>query len=46
MQNLSRVWNHPYILKMAKTRADIKAMFEDDKDVDEQGNLQNFIDDG
>ena len=30
VQNLSRVWNHPYILAMAKTRADEKAMLDDD----------------
>ena len=41
-QNLSRVWNHPYILKMAKTRADLKRMFEDN---DEEGSLKDFIDD-
>ena len=29
VQNLSRVWNHPYILSLAKTRADEKAMLED-----------------
>jgi len=44
VQNLSRVWNHPYILKMAKTKADIKAMFEDD--VDDDGNIKDLIDDG
>ncbi len=43
VQNLSRVWNHPYILKMAKTRADLKMMFEDN---DEEGSLKDFIDDG
>ncbi len=41
-QNLSQVWNHPYILKMAKTRADLKRMFEDN---DEEGSLKDFIDD-
>jgi len=44
VQNLSRVWNHPYILKMAKTKADYKAMFEDD--IGDDGNLKDFIDDG
>ena len=43
LQNLSRVWNHPHILKMAKTRADLKMMFEDN---DEEGSLKDFIDDG
>jgi transcriptional regulator ATRX len=43
VQNLSRVWNHPYILKMAKTKADLKAMFEDD--IGDDGNLKDFIDD-
>lgn len=43
-QNLSRVWNHPYILLMAKNRSDLKKMFEDD-DEDEAGSLKDFIDD-
>merc|ERR1712223_756889 len=34
--NLSRVWNHPYILLKAKERADIKKMFEDDAEEDER----------
>ncbi|XP_059093491.1 transcriptional regulator ATRX-like isoform X2 [Tigriopus californicus] len=48
VQNLSRVWNHPHILAMAKSRADLKAMDESDDnmdDADETGNLQGFIDD-
>lgn len=48
VQNLSRVWNHPHILAMAKSRADLKAMDESDEnmdDADETGNLQGFIDD-
>lgn len=45
VQNLSRVWNHPHILKMAKTRADLKSMFEDNEE-DEEGSLKDFIDDG
>jgi len=36
VQNLSRVWNHPYILLKAKERADIKRMFEDDAEELEQ----------
>jgi len=36
VQNLSRVWNHPYILLKAKERADIKKMFEDDAEEDER----------
>merc|ERR1719412_3130144 len=36
VQNLSRVWNHPYILLQAKERADIKKMFEDDAEEDER----------
>ena len=30
VQNLSRVWNHPYILLKAKEKADIAKMFQDD----------------
>ena len=45
VQNLSRVWNHPYILAMAKTRADQKALDDEDED-DEEGSLKDFIDDG
>ncbi len=44
MQNLSRVWNHPYILKMAKNRADQKSLLEDDDG--DGGSLKDFIDDG
>ena len=44
VQNLSRVWNHPYILAMAKTRADEKRMLEDSSG--EEGSLKDFIDDG
>merc|ERR1719483_695292 len=36
VQNLSRVWNHPYILLKAKERQDIKRMFADDAEEDEQ----------
>merc|ERR1719361_57121 len=33
--NLSRVWNHPYILLKAKEKADIAAMFKDDAEEEE-----------
>merc|ERR1719148_493625 len=36
VQNLSRVWNHPFILLKAKERQDIKRMFADDAEEDEQ----------
>lgn len=41
VQNLSRVWNHPYILLMAKHRSDEKKMFEDDEE-----ELNDFVVDG
>ena len=41
VQNLSRVWNHPYILLMAKNRSDEKKMFEDDEE-----DLNDFVVDG
>ena len=41
VQNLSRVWNHPYILLMAKNRTDEKKMFEDDEE-----DLNDFVVDG
>merc|ERR1719412_181264 len=44
VQNLSRVWNHPYILLKAKERADEKRMLEDSSG--EEGSLKDFIDDG
>ena len=34
--NLSRVWNHPYILLKAKEKADIAAMFKDDAEEEER----------
>merc|ERR1719471_2844490 len=34
VQNLSRVWNHPYILLRAKERADIAKMMQDDLEED------------
>ena len=34
--NLSRVWNHPYILLKAKEKADIAAMFKDDAEEEEK----------
>merc|ERR1719412_1150503 len=47
VQNLSRVWNHPYILLQAKERSDAKAMLQDDEDFidDDEGSLKDFIDD-
>lgn len=39
--NLSRVWNHPYILLMAKHRDDEKRMFDDDDD-----ELKEFVVEG
>ena len=36
VQNLSRVWNHPYILLRAKERADIARMMQDDLEEDEK----------
>merc|ERR1719340_28106 len=41
VQNLSRVWNHPYILLMAKHRSDEKRMFDDDEE-----DLNDFVVDG
>ena len=41
VQNLSRIWNHPYILLLSKIRKDAK---EDDESGSE-GSLVNFIDD-
>ena len=38
VQNLSRVWNHPYILLMAKHRDDEKKMFDDDEE-----ELKDFV---
>ena len=49
VQNLSRVWNHPFILLTAKERSDAKAMLDDDDefiDDDDEGSLKDFIDDG
>ena len=40
VQNLSRIWNHPCILLLAKQRKDEK----DDQD-DEEGSLKDFIND-
>ena len=34
VQNLARVWNHPYILLKAKEKADIAKMMQDDADED------------
>jgi hypothetical protein len=47
VQNLSRVWNHPYILLTAKERSDQKTMMQDtDEDLeDDEGSLKDFIDD-
>ena len=45
VQNLSRIWNHPYILAMAKTRADLRNMMDDDDEEDEAGSLKDFIND-
>ena len=41
VQQLSRIWNHPFILELAKQRKDEK----DDKDDDEEGSLKDFIND-
>merc|ERR1719220_2916485 len=41
VQNLSRIWNHPYILLLSKIRKDAK---EDDESGSE-GSLKDFIDD-
>ena len=41
VQNLSRVWNHPYILLMAKHREDEKRMFDDDDE-----DLKEFVVEG
>ena len=38
MQQLSRIWNHPFILELAKQRRDEK---EDEND--EEGSLKDFI---
>ena len=49
VQNLSRVWNHPFILLTAKERSDAKAMLDDDDDFlddEDEGSLKDFIDDG
>jgi hypothetical protein len=35
VQNLSRVWNHPYILLRAKERQDMQKLFEDDREEEE-----------
>jgi len=42
VQNLSRIWNHPYILHLSKLRN----MDKEDEDDDEEGSLKDFIDDG
>jgi len=42
VQNLSRIWNHPYILLLSKMRKDAKEL---DTSGDE-GSLKDFIDDG
>ena len=41
VQQLSRIWNHPFILELAKQRKDEK----EDKDDDEEGSLKDFIKD-
>merc|ERR1712130_1089841 len=39
VQNLSRIWNHPYILVLSKMRKDAKGGEDDD----EEGSLKDFI---
>jgi len=41
VQNLSRIWNHPYILLLSKMRKDNKEDVSDD----EEGSLKDFIQD-
>jgi transcriptional regulator ATRX len=43
VQNLSRVWNHPYILLLSKMRKDAK---DDNDESGEEGSLKDFIADG
>ena len=46
VQTLSQVWNHPYILLMAKNRRDQKMMDKElDDEEDDAGSLKDFIDD-
>ena len=42
VQQLSRIWNHPFILELAKQRKDEK---DDKDDDDEEGSLKDFIND-
>ena len=39
VQQLSRIWNHPFILELARQRKDDK----EEKDDDEEGSLKDFI---
>ena len=44
MQNLSRIWNHPFTLAMAKEKADSKRLNDDDdEEIDEAGSLKDFV---
>lgn len=43
VQNLGRIWNHPYTLAMAKEKADMKRMNDDDDEDDEAGSLKDFV---
>ena len=38
VQQLSRIWNHPFILELAKQRRD-----EKEEENDEEGSLKDFI---
>ena len=42
VQNLSRIWNHPYILLLSKMRKDLK---DENDSSGEEGSLKDFIDD-
>ena len=39
VQQLSRIWNHPFILELARQRKDDK----EEKEDDEEGSLKDFI---
>ena len=41
VQQLSRIWNHPFILELARQRKDDK----EERDDDEEGSLKDFIND-
>eukprot|EP00092_Neocalanus_flemingeri_P001700 GFUD01001814.1.p1 GENE.GFUD01001814.1~~GFUD01001814.1.p1 ORF type:complete len:1623 (+),score=612.15 GFUD01001814.1:145-4869(+) len=43
VQNLSRIWNHPCILLLAKQRKEDKEDLDDEGSDDEEGSLKDFI---